>query len=94
MSAGEYAYVAARVTLVGRVEFGYVEREVLFRRVDVVGFAVVIDKYGHVARHLSALVVALVEHSLVYGFIPLGCPPLELYAVPVAGAVGFTVIKV
>ena len=56
-------------------QFSNVQREVVFRRKDVIGLAVVIHIERHVARHLSALEVSLDEETLSHSAVPVGSPP-------------------
>ena len=57
-------------------EFCNVQRQVFLGGEDVVGFAVVVDVEGHVARHLTSGEVALDDESLVHGLAPGWCPVL------------------
>ena len=73
-----HAGVAARmVQVVGR-QLGDVQGQVFLGCEDMIGLPVVVDKEGHVARHLSALKVAMDEETLGDGLCPLRRPPLRV----------------
>ena len=52
------------------------QRQVLLRRKNVVGLAVIINVERHVARHLARAEVSLHDESLIYSLAPGRCPPL------------------
>ena len=54
--------------------------QVVFRRINMVSFTIVVYKKLHVACHLAAFQVAFQEEAFVDGFIPGWCPPfLEMF---------------
>ena len=76
LSAGSHAGVAAGMVQVVGGQLGDVERQVLFRREDVIGLAVVVDVERHVACHLSRGEVAFRHESLFHGLAPRRRPPI------------------
>lgn len=74
------AGILAGMAQVVFAQFGNLQGQVVFRRINMVSFTIVVYKKLHVACHLAAFQVAFQEEAFVDGFIPGWCPPfLEMF---------------
>ena len=59
LTARSHASVTAGMMQVVACQLGNMQRVILFRREDVIGFAVIIDEECHISRHLARIEVTL-----------------------------------
>ena len=76
MSRRSQTRITPRMVQVIARQLGYVKRQVLLAREDVVSLSVIVHKERHVARHLTGAEVTLHYQALSYCLTPGRCPPL------------------